>query len=1139
MSISLKTNVYKLLRENDPVYQAMTRISDTLNIYDIKQEFIKSSTQNDFTNPLSLFNHNKGLLSDGKYINMENFFVTIVDTVNNGVATTIAKPIKYFKFKTNAVLNFKSSVDLSKTYTSKTNAESLYKIASTTDTSGNVSYYYDTSGADKDADGKATVENTYSSSPLQRLDKLFINELTSFFLYLDGIKIPDNEIFVYTGSTWTDVFIPQSYLGNIDSDSYYCDKIFNIDIRQSGSESLYYRNESLSGNTITINLTDTDYSYSSFDKTLTKDEVILFINGKMSTVKSLTYIENTDNKQIKIEFNSTLSSANVELYILNNVIYRYKIPETSMLNPNGTKVHFYIADNYITDTLAGPITKSAISFFYNGVRVDDTKIIQTSRFSYEWQHDMTSINESLIDFFVEDTQHYVNDTAFKMYSDDYYLLNMLGVKRCVDKMKGSLSYSIFDKTGYTTSFRDVLSKNGVLFDVPTALNYYKNLEDTYHSDETRIKALIADKPFLLRNFLKDYEYNSKKIIVIGNAKDINMSSTDTISDDNTDILYKIYVNHSLISSTNISTVRTQGKDIITISKSVLDPYVLNEDGSIKSGINEIELFQYDLSYFAKTVFRDTIDNSFTRSTVNGEYAYTKTYALADLPFDADFLLDDIVAIERVEKEWFTESNSEYFLVYPTSDNKGFRMVKSFTITKDLTNNTATIVIKLNDYGHTNNTFYILSKNYKVAKIMTYTNADASYMADNDLIFPIYSDFVVYTTDTSGNKVVSEIVDYIPYINNSEPLITKNGKELIYGKDYTYLTPEKSDAIACSFIILKIMPNEGDTMLCQFNSAKTNILILGYNDLDIDNKYGLVYLSELKYPVSPDYMNIFINGEKVSRFNVDILSNKLIRVHGITRPIKTLLITTNFNCKESELNDYTSLYADSDFEKLLATIFVNCDPSKNKAAGSPNVDYVYKDISTDPDYATNHGFDTNVDTVQQAENPYKEITSTEYSADTLIVMYIKWLCLSKKTKVFAFKDKDINPVVLKYFSIYTNTIIDNRMDIVVDSGKQYTGLEGDICQSPIVYDPVTCIRKYVYPGAQINLRRRFFYSMLLSVTNNATERMGFNNTTGIDEIVTKLQNHAGSKVLYPADFPIAPDKNGIRWTGSKTNLVNNL
>ena len=80
------------------------------------------------------------------------------------------------------------------------------------------------------------------------------------------------------------------------------------------------------------------------------------------------------------------------------------------------------------------------------------------------------------------------------------------------------------------------------------------------------------------------------------------------------------------------------------------------------------------------------------------------------------------------------------------------------------------------------------------------------------------------------------------------------------KDYTYHNPSTNLALASSFVVLKDQLPEHSSITVQYNSNKTNVLIVGYNDLNIDNKYGLVYFSELKYPISTEYMNIYVNGK---------------------------------------------------------------------------------------------------------------------------------------------------------------------------------------------------------------------------------------------------------------------------------------
>lgn len=1127
MSVKIAENSYINLREHDPSYQAMIRNGDTSNTYDITQRFVKNKDINDFEDAFKNwdYNFNKGFLSDGTYINKSNFFITSKSVVIDEKRTLIVDNVKYFKFKMNCVLEKKNNSQVKNTYISKENSENIYELAWKLDEDGKTIYYYNTSSANADDNGKISITNQYSSYPLQRMDKLSNYEIGSLFLYLNGIKIPDNEIFVYATNTFTDLFIPLSYIGDLTNNDI--DITFKVDIRQAGSEDFYFVSNEFSGKEIIIDISKAEYLYDRWKTNeVTSDKTVVFSNGNLVKVIDVEYLDE-EHKQVKFTFEKYITGQ-IELYILNNIIYRYNYdPSKTMINKNNTKLHFFLDETkFEQDFVNGPISKNAVSFFNDGKRIDDDLIIQTSRYSFEFDTKSTKIDESKIDFFVEDIDYRINDKDYILYGDDYYLLNMLGVSRCVNRMKGGNSYSIFDEPDYQISFKDVLSNNGTLFDVSKAKEYYDNLEKNYNNDKDRCKQLIKKNQSLLREMMQQFATPSKRFVVNGNANDVKISSVKKLESEDALIYYKIYCNHYLIDNINYTTERNGEYDIITIDKSVLSP-----------GTNLFEVFQYDLTYYNQAIYRDNINNGF-EPVYNGSniVGYTKTYEKSKLPFGEDFLLDDISAIEEIQRDWFTKYDSEYFIVYPSEENKGFRTVKSFEI-ENVDTDKVKITISLHMATQTKGYFYLLYKNYNIVNSFVYHNSDNSYMSDNDLIFPIYSSYIEYGYREDGTQYVKDIVDYIPYINNSEPMVTRNGKELIIGEDYLYVTPEKTASVATSFIILKTQTNENDSIVVQFNSAKTNILVLGYNSLNIDNKYGLIYLSELKYPVDPNYMNIFINGEKVSKYDISILSDKLIRVYNIHRPINTLLITTNLDYKESELDEYISLYKPSEFELLLEKIFTNCDPYKIVDTSKPNIDYVYTVEEDNPSYSTNHGFDIMVDDVLKMENPLTGTESVEDAKNILQVMYINWLNKSGKTRSDNYPELNINPKVLKYFSIFENTIVDNRLDIFMDSEKVYNGVPEDICGEPIKV--TTEMKKLLlYPGANKIIRRKFFYDNIFVPTINESEdiQASIRDSTIIDPVFEALKKNKNSNILYAEDFPLEPDKNGIMWTGSNKTII---
>lgn len=1242
MSVLLTENNYNILKNNDPLYQVMTRVSDANNIYDVRQEYIKTgNTRNDFASQTHLFDRNKGILNDGVYVDMSKFFTDT--TVNEDGTSVDVKTIPYFKFKTNAVLNYRNSSHIKDTYIDKTNVESIYELLPPRIENGKEVYSFN--------EEKSLISNTYNSYPLQRNDKLQLYELDSLFIFIDGKKIPDNEVFVYTNKSFTDVFIPESYIpGNIRDEISIIDTVINIDYRQSGSEIFYDRFKPYS-QTVTINLSDTKYDYNkSSRKEITIDKIVMFSNGYLVKAEDI----NQNDETLTITIPRSVISTDVELYILGDIVHRHNVDQ-SLLNINGSKVHFYLNDDYFADIISGPITKSAVSFFYKGARVDDTKIIQTSRYSFEYTVDTeeyvkventlgrpiensiyytknlsneyvrlgrlteferdviyytkrtaSTFEEDKIDFFIEDIGFKVDELAYKTYGDDYYLLNMLGVKRCVDKMKGTLSYSIFDKPLYSIGFKETLSKNGSLFDVPSAIKKYDNLAYNTKNPTERAKELIRERPTLLRKLFEQFKTPTKRFIVMGNDKDVTVSSVTKIENSKENVYYKLYINHEIADSKYLTIERENNFDYITIDKELFLPLELSEDGKeYKSGINLVELYQYDLSYKEKTIFMDNINNGFTKEyNRQGEAVYKKTYNVADLPFEPTLVIDDICAIEKVAKGWYDSRNDEFYYIYPGPEKYGWRLTKSFRVTSK-TETEMSIEIQLHEYDEmkTKGNFYMLAKQYNVSESIRFDNTDGSYMEENDLLIPVYSSHTVYKTDEHGRRVVDYIDDYIPYINNSEPIVTKNRRELIFGKDYTFTNPEKNKQLCTSFIIFKTQTEHNDEIIVQFNSNKTNILIVGYDDLEIDNRFGLIYLSELRYPVSTEYMNIYINGMKVSDYDVDILSDKLIRVHNITRPIRSILITTNSIYKDSELQDYIDLYEPSAFELLLEQIFWNCDPSKHIDGNKPNVDYVYKvdpfyedfvgELGKEYDnpyyleyinyikehaneydenssyslsipapdntlddielryeawenagkffniYKDNHGFVEDVDSVKQKENPHYLEEVNVFLTDTLEIMYLNWLATTGKTRTYGFKEQNIDPFVLNYFSVFENVIIDNRVDIVVDSGRFYDGLK-DVNNELYKVDWDTEKIRILYPAMNAGERRRMFFEMLIQTLESRQSEddiKQFNEETKLDDTVISICNNKLSNILYPEDFPLAPDSNGVMWTGSDVDICN--
>ena len=1154
-------NAYKKLCEHDSAYQAMSRVVDTSNIYDVHQHYVRklSEGRNDFTEALKEWSDNAGILSDGVHLNKQDFFSnTYVKEDINHNKSVVSEKIKYFKLKTNMVLDFRNMKVARETYVSKINHKSIFELDYYYESDGTIRFIWNPESqedANQDdlstAYGKKVKEEEISSYPLQRVDRLMIREKKSFFLYINGIKIPDNELFVYANRSWTDVFIPYYYIGNLDAGEEDLDIEFCIDVRQAGSEDFYYRNKEFTGKSITLDLSNDSYMYERFNRfKATNDKLVVFVNGFLESRATVNYAEVENDRIITVELPFNVENQDIEIYLLNDVIYRYHLPDQLLfVNSYKDKVHFFLNDDYFHDIISGPITKNAISFFYDGKRVDDTEITQTSRFSYEWKFNIADFDQSKIDFFVEDMNRMIDDPKYKTYGDDYYLLNMLGVKRCVDKMRGYPSYSVFDDETYEISFRKVLSKSGTQFDIQKTINYYNDLENNYHSDKARIQKLIADKPSIIRPFVEQNFTNPyKKMLFYGNDRDIVISSVYPYDKETQTMYYRVYLNHYLLSSLQYTVRYDKDVDIITIPKELLN-----------AERNVVELYQYDMTFSNNSVYLGYVtDPGFTKKTLpNGVEVYEKFFRFKDLPFGEGFLDSDLAAVEQIKREWYSTSEAEYHYLYANkADYSGYRMVKRFYVA-DRNTEGITIHIALHEYEQhrTQGRFFIINKRYNVVENKIYYNADLSYFKENDLVFPIYFAYAEYNYETkldpyTGRTVkvrssLKEFYDYLPYLNDSQPFVSKNGLELIPGKEYTYLTPEITDAVASSFIVMTAQTEEGDTVTCQFNSASTAAsVLLSYSNINIDNKYGLIYLSELKLPFSPEYYNLYVDGEKVSKYDIDILSDKLIRVHHIYRPIRSILVTSNFNVPLAKMAEWEKLYKPTEFEQLVERMFHNCDPSKTVESAYYGINYIYKiDPNEFPvEYEKNHGFIPEVDSVLQAENPLRgEDGRDAYDVDTIAIMFINWFNKSGKTRSIPHPDYDLNEFVARYFSIYEANQKKDRIDIFVDSNKVYDGVYPDICNDLNYIDDVDATKPLIpqYPGADYDLRRRYFFDMFKKLLDEGGD-YAYDRVSDIEDDrktwVDALTEMKESNILYPEDFPLEPDENGIIWTGTEEDIV---
>ena len=116
-----------------------------------------------------------------------------------------------------------------------------------------------------------------------------------------------------------------------------------------------------SGKEIIIDISKAEYLYDRWKTNeVTTDKTVVFSNGSLVKVIDVEYLDE-EHKKVKFTFEKYITSQ-IELYILNNIIYRYKYDSSkTMLNKNNTKLHFFLDETkFEQDFVNGPISKNAV-----------------------------------------------------------------------------------------------------------------------------------------------------------------------------------------------------------------------------------------------------------------------------------------------------------------------------------------------------------------------------------------------------------------------------------------------------------------------------------------------------------------------------------------------------------------------------------------------------------------------------------------------------------------------------------------------------------------------------------------------------------------------------------------------------------
>jgi hypothetical protein len=736
-------------------------------------------------------------------------------------------------------------------------------------------YYKVTSNISMIKEEKEAESFLYRSSDRGEKEKSHITA------YVNGLKIPDNEVLFYPTKSNVDIFIPLKYINKNGSEILIERKLHNI------YSYIRFYEKNTSGQEFRITVDPTILS-----RAIAKERtVMVFTNKKLYNGPRSIFIENNDT--IVVSLFQEITNCELEI-IIDSAISFYLIQNPMEFGKTGV---FEIPETYI-DSIHGPISKFSCYFFADGKRLLNDKITQQGRlhFSYDFDNNTNAV----LSMYVTDIG-FINDKSSIFYGSDYYLYNMIGTSPISPVLKGGVSNTIFD--GNIDFDLTLSNDNGSLYDrqgINDILKTYRELG----SAEDRIKYILPDRPYLMRTFLENYGKELYTYTVDFNGNDpfvyIGIPNTFELAEKRN---YEISVNTYHIPSNDIEVIN---KDITDIFKL---PSKLFRTGKNVVEINVINEYEIEYVRFHKEDIK----------------SHEGRYFVSIPVFERFISTNDVYVLERTQNP---------ALVYALDKTSGYIHKKDVDIVYDDTTKIITAYLD----SLPDDDIVIYSSNF--TKLYKYQKPIASSAVD--VMIPLY---------TGTNN------DPVPYIPKGKLNVYAGNNKLIQGIDYFIKHPVNEDSAGGSFIIIKRAVMPGTTFDIYFSSIQVKQLIT-YAGYIKNNPYGLFYLGNLEFPVSLKYLDIYINNKKLTEADVDILSDKLIRIHSLPVPMYDLCVESTFTLEDEYLRPFIDLYQEDEFEIFIASLFRGVWYNRPYIPNEENPDYntIYED------------FIDSVDSVFQEPNP---------------------------------------------------------------------------------------------------------------------------------------------------------------------------
>jgi hypothetical protein len=320
---------------------------------------------------------------------------------------------------------------------------------------------------------------------------------------------------------------------------------------------------------------------------------------------------------------------------------------------------------------------------------------------------------------------------------------------------------------------------------------------------------------------------------------------------------------------------------------------------------------------------------------------TYIYVDADLVEDSDILRVRVLPVyNKPQKAYSLEINesniSEFY----------FRVDKA--VFGEIRKPTDILVMKRKGNGFSYLKFgdsYFIEEDEDTNYIRIYIGArnigDVFFIYNN-----LFSDYRYHTFNEDLEqrlKLPYDVLDstgtyYIPRMSNYAHILFLNREMMIEGLDYYVVTQTAHDDIVYAKIMFKSIPEPNDQLeIYYYEQEKKQLAVIE----EVDSEYGLIYLKNLPFPFSLEYMELYVSGIKLGAKDIEILGDSLIRIinPNIPRPYRDVVIYTNLQIPMDDIGDFTDVYEEnpSKWDDYLEEEYID---------GPHDLDDMFEDVNPD-------------------------------------------------------------------------------------------------------------------------------------------------------------------------------------------------